>query len=82
METKISLPPKDLRKIYWIAIAFSGENRYLLKTGEFGPGFVHVVDEESTFTVVDELDTLPDFINYLKAKKYFVKNKTILVVYL
>lgn len=77
--TKITLPPKDLRKMHRIAIAFGGENRFPLETGQFGQGFVHVFDEESTFTVFDELDTVTDFINYLNAKEKFLAGKRILV---
>jgi hypothetical protein len=40
-------------------------------------GFIHVFDEKSTFTIINELDTFPDFINYLIAKEEFAKNKKI-----
>jgi hypothetical protein len=78
-KTKITLVEKKQRNIYRIAIAFGGENRFPLETGNFGSGFVHVFDEESTFTVLSELDTVTDFINYLKAKELFLANKRILV---
>lgn len=77
--TKISLPPKETRRVFRIAVAFGGENKYSLETGQFGQGFVHVFDEESTFTIFDELDTITDFINYLIAKEKFLVNKRILV---
>lgn len=47
--------------------AFGGKKEYPLETGEFGSGFVHVFDEQSTFTVLNELDTITDFVNYFKA---------------
>jgi hypothetical protein len=77
--TKIQLPAQNVRHVYRIAVAFGGENRFPLETGQFGQGFVHVFDEESTFTVLDELDTVTDFINYLKAKENFLAGKRILV---
>ncbi|MGV8092267.1 MAG: hypothetical protein AB2L24_10435 [Mangrovibacterium sp.] len=77
--TKIQLPPHPNREIFRIAIAFGGKKEYPLETGEFGSGFVHVFDEQSTFTVLSELDTITDFVNYLKAKEKFLANKTIMV---
>jgi hypothetical protein len=78
-ETSIKLPAKEERSIFRIAIAFGRKESFPLETGNFGNGFVHVFDEESTFTVLNELDTFPDFINYLKAKEQFLSNRTILV---
>lgn len=78
-ETSIKLPPKEQRSIYRIAIAFGRKENFPLETGNFGNGFVHVFDEESTFTVLNELDTFPDFINYLKAKERFLFGRTIVV---
>jgi len=78
-KTQIVLPPKVSRRIYRIAIAFGGEQRFPLETGDFGQGFVHVFDEESTSTVFDELDTITDFVNYLNAKERFLGDKRIMV---
>jgi len=77
--TSIKLPPKENRAIFRIAIAFGRKETFPLETGNFGNGFVHVFDEESTSTVLNELDTFPDFVNYLKAKEQFLSNRTILV---
>ncbi|HAF78901.1 MAG TPA: hypothetical protein DCG42_16445 [Maribacter sp.] len=41
---KISLPPKNERIIFRIAIAFGSDNTFPLPYGEFGQGFVHVFD--------------------------------------
>lgn len=76
---KIELPSFENRKIFRIAIAFGGGNRFPLETGEYGKGFVHVFDEESTLTVINELDTIVDFVAYLKAKERFLNKKRILV---
>lgn len=78
-QTSIKLPPKEERSVFRIAIAFGRKENFPLETGNFGGGFVHVFDEESTFTVLNELDTFPDFIGYLKAKEQLLSNKTILV---
>ncbi|WP_346986209.1 hypothetical protein [Chryseobacterium sp. POE27] len=47
--------------------------------GNFGNGFVHVFDQPSTFTILKELDTITDFVNYIKAKENFLSNKIISV---
>lgn len=77
--TKIQLPPHSDREIFRIAIAFGGKNEFPLDSGNFGNGFVHVFDEPSTFTVLKELDTITDFVNYLKAKEDFLSNKLVAV---
>ncbi len=78
-KTIINLPPSDSRKIYRIAIAFGSKDNFPLPTGEFGNGFVSVFDEQSTFVILNELDTITDFVNYLEAKEKFVSNKRILI---
>lgn len=77
--TKVKLPKKENRVIYRIAIAFGSRKDFPLDTGDFGNGYVHVFDEDSTFTVINELDTFPDFVNYLKAKEQFTKDKIVTV---
>ncbi|PXV61069.1 hypothetical protein CLV62_1263 [Dysgonomonas alginatilytica] len=77
--TKIKLPEKKDRVIFRVAVAFGSKKDFPLNTGDFGNGYVHVFDEDSTFTVINELDTFPDFINYLKAKEQFTKGKIVKV---
>lgn len=74
---KIQLPSKHKRIVHRIAIAFGSKPYYPLPNGDFGKGFVHVFDENSTFTVLDELDTITDFTNYLIAKEKFIAGKHI-----
>ncbi len=78
-ETTIKLANRRTRAIYRIAVAFGSNKDFPLESGDFGNGFIHVFDEESTFTVINELDTFPDFINYLKAKEEFAKGKRIML---
>jgi len=63
--TEVKLPEISKREIFRIAVAFGKEDHYPLNNGNFGNGFVHVFDEESTFIVLNELDTFSDFVNYL-----------------
>lgn len=57
-KTIVKLPQKNKRRIYRLAIAFGGDINYPIESGCFGGGFIHVFDEESTFTVINELDTV------------------------
>jgi hypothetical protein len=78
-KTKIKLPAKETRVIYRIAIAFGSSTDFPLPTGNFGKGFVSVFDEDSTYTILKELDTITDFTNYLIAKENFISDKRILI---
>lgn len=76
---KIKLPPKELRIIHRIAIAFGGNQDYPFHSKDFNYGFVHVLNEKSTYILLSELDTIIDFTNYLNSKINFIENKMILV---
>jgi len=75
----VDLPPKDERLIYRVAIAFGSKPHFPLPTGHFDKGFVNVFDENSTMTILSELDTITDFTNYLVAKQKFSERNTILI---
>ncbi len=72
-KTKIKLPEKGIRNIYRVAVAFGRGDKYPLKYGDLGKGFVHVLDEKSIHIILKELDTITDFTDYLKAKEEFTK---------
>lgn len=74
-KNKISLPPKNKRILLRIAIAFGSDNTFPLPYGDFGQGYVHVFDEESTSILLSELDTITDFTKYLTDKVQFLKGK-------
>ncbi len=74
-KNKIPLPPNNDRVILRIAIAFGSKNTFPLPYGDFGQGFVHVLDEEATSILLSELDTITDFTKYLKDKEQFIKGK-------
>lgn len=75
----VKLPKKGQRIIHRIAIAFGSKPEFPLETGNFGKGFIHVFDEKSTWIVINELDTITDFTNYLIAKEKFIADKRILI---
>jgi hypothetical protein len=58
--------------IHRIAIAFGGQGKVGFPFGDFGKGFVHVFDERSTGILLSELNTVVDFVTYLRDKeRYF-----------
>lgn len=71
-KTKIKLPENGVRNIYRIAVAFGRGERFSLKFGDFGKGFVHVFDEQSIRIVLSELNTISDFVGFLQSMETFI----------
>jgi len=71
----INLPKYDKDKIFRIGVAIGRGNRFPLSCGDFGKGFVHIFDEKSLQIIHAELDTIADFIDYLKRKETLFKLK-------
>lgn len=68
------LPFPDLarRQIHRIAVAFGSKGQIPFQMSDFGKGFVHIFDELSLDKVMGELDTITDFIGYLRDKENFL----------
>jgi len=64
------------KNIYRLAIAIGRGEKFHLKFGDMGKGFIHVLDEKSLDIVMQELDTISDFIEYLREKEKFFKKET------
>lgn len=75
----LNLPPPERRQTFRIAVAFGGGGEVVVKSEDFGEGFVNVMTEQSFQEVLTELDTVTDFIEYLKAKEALVKSGTAIV---
>jgi hypothetical protein len=68
--TQINLPPKENRNYYRIAVAFGkGEEYPLIEKEDDTQKYVHIYDEEAFAFVLHELDTITDFVNFLRAKE-------------
>jgi len=72
----LPLPDAAVRKTHRIAVALGGHGKVPLTSGDFGKGFVHVLDERSFAVILAELDTVTDFVEYLRAKESFLQGKT------
>lgn len=57
------------RRVHRVAVALGGEDKVPIHFGDFGKGFVHVFDETSFSIILNELDTITDFVAYLAAKE-------------
>jgi hypothetical protein len=65
----IALPSTATRRIHRIAVALGSDGQVPIEFGDFGKGYVHVLDEESLDILMNELDTINDFTTYLEAKE-------------
>jgi len=68
---KLGLPfPKgSQQRIHRIVVALGSKGKVPIKFGDFGKGFVHVFDEMSFNIIMEELDTISDFVAYLNDKE-------------
>lgn len=67
----LNLPAGKEQVIHRIVVALGGKDKVPIIFGDFGKGFVHVLDDISFHIVLQELDTISDFIDYLSAKERF-----------
>ncbi len=75
----LNFPDNTRIKVHRIAVALGGKGKGVIRYGDFGKGFVHVLDEISLQTLMSELDTITDFVHYLTAKETLIKSGKILV---
>jgi hypothetical protein len=70
----VALPQSSEARIHRVAIALGSEGTIGMPYGDFGRGFVHVLDESATTILLSELDTIDDFVKYLKDKELFLES--------
>ncbi|MDA8129674.1 MAG: hypothetical protein M0Z73_13400 [Betaproteobacteria bacterium] len=64
---EIMLPPRAERQFHRVTVSLGGRGQVPLKWGDFGHGFVHLLDEQSLEATFSELTTVTDFVRYLCA---------------
>ena len=67
------LPDKSHLHTHRVAVALGGRGAVPYQQGDFGKGFVHVLDDTSLRVVLRELDTISDFVEYLSAKEMLLQ---------
>jgi hypothetical protein len=65
----LAFPSSDVQRIHRVAVALGGDDKVPIQFGDFGKGFVHVFDRVSFETILRELDTITDFVQYLTDKE-------------
>lgn len=78
--TGFDLPPLTTRRVHRVAVALGSGGNVAVEQGDFGKGFVHVLDDTSLSIVMEELDTISDYVAYLTAKEDLVRGGTALVL--
>lgn len=65
----LAFPPPLQRRIHRVAVSLGGDGKMPIQFGDFGKGFVHVLDNISFQIIMGELDTITDFVRYLASKE-------------
>lgn len=65
----VELPPAGERHFHRVTVSLGGRGEVPLRWGDFGHGFVHLLDEYSLDKVLGELDTITDCVGYLRASE-------------
>lgn len=73
-KTSISLGRGDTRRVHRIAVAIGGEDLVPLESRDYGQGFVHIFSGDTLLTVMEELDTISDLVQYLVNRQDFLTN--------
>ncbi|MBX3265449.1 MAG: hypothetical protein KF831_01965 [Acidobacteria bacterium] len=73
----VQLPDPSIRRIHRVAVAFGSKEKVPLTFGDFGKGFIHVLDETSLQALMTELDTVSDFVRYLSDKETYLGSGTL-----
>lgn len=74
----LMLPPLAERVVHRVAIALGGKGEVPIVSKDFGKGFVHTYDEVSLDQVLGELDTITEFVEFLRATEQLLKTTTVL----
>ena len=61
----IAIPDLKMARIHRVAVALGSRRLVPVGSGDFGKGYVHVHDEISFHLMLQELDTITDFVDYL-----------------
>ncbi len=68
----VSLPPLSMRRTHRIAVACGSRAALSISSGFENERFTHVFTEDDLIIVLEELDTITDFVGYLAAKEKFI----------
>lgn len=69
----LPLPPTERRSVHLLAVALGSRGEVSIYEPSAGDEHFHVLEESALETLLAELDTVTDFVSYLKAKEAFLK---------
>jgi len=72
--------PESIKGIYLISVLLGKGEDTLSPLEDLKDSFVHVFDRDFTQIILNELDTISDFTDYLKAKEALLKQKNKFVI--
>jgi hypothetical protein len=65
----VSLGALEQRVVRRVAVAIGSSGMVPLESRDYGHGFVHVFDDRTLWLLLQELDTITDFVEYLAARE-------------
>lgn len=76
-----TFPKEQIKKIFRIVINLGdGVKFYPFNSTTKGDDYVTLFDKDSFETIIGELDTIPDFIDYLEKREKLFKDKTTIIL--
>lgn len=75
----LPLPPKERRSVHRVAVALGSKGEIPIIADGAHKGFVHVFDEKGISTVLAELDTITDFVQWLQKTEEFLDQTQIIM---
>ena len=72
--------PKSIASVFLISSLYSEDEEMLSSPGKNHNYIIHTLDKKSTDTLLDELDTVQDFVDYLRAKESLLNRVTKLIL--
>jgi hypothetical protein len=75
----IELPPINRRVYHRIAVAFGSRREIMIGSGGDRGNFTHVFEEQSFTILLQHLDTITDFVQYLMDKEAFLSQSSVMI---
>ena len=76
----IPLPPAARRRVHRVAVLIGEPRATAALSRDFGKGYVHVLEDDSFFLLLNALDTVTDFVEYLQAREDLFRGSPDLVI--
>ena len=78
---EVVFPKDDINKVFRVVINLGeGTQFYNLERTTNNSDFINILDKETFITILDELNTIPDLIDYLEKRELFFKGKDVRVL--